>query len=300
MTDCARARRAHCLSLAVASIATCLLTRASTASAELRRYPSDREELDQMRASNPQAAALLEQGEALAAAGKIQEADELFMQGIRQYNLASLFQRRHCQALTVLGRRVEATTACYRALEQRRSNPNVRASVRSWVSGPVAPTMTDLGMALDLVTKSASRAPGQFTPIAALCDVGASLGDGLILRHCATELERLAPNAPETERALQLVSALCPPWRFWAGWITIAAVALGTIGHAIRRWARRRPRRVGAGAALVGSLLAFALSMASVDAVAADPPDQAPRARLSSKWDVNDDDPDKSIPPEKR
>src|SRR5262249_24096807 len=159
----------------------------------------------------PKALALLEQGETLAAAGKIEQADDLFKQGIAIYKFGSLLQRRHCQAATVLGRRMEASTACYRALEERRSNANVRASVRAFVSGPPPPTMPDVGMALDLVTRSIHLAPGQPAPLAALCDIGASLGDGLILQHCASELARVAPNAPDTRRALQLLSALCPP-----------------------------------------------------------------------------------------
>lgn len=290
-----RSERARRWSVAIALVAAAFLLLSPAARAEMLRFPIDQEEVDKMEAAKPHAAELLERGEALAAAGQLAQADALFVQGLSEYKLGSLLHRRHCEVLTAMGRRAEAVAECYRALQSSRSNPNIRATVRAGVSGPNAPSWADIELALDLVSKERERAPGQFTPIAALCDVAASLGDGIMLQHCANELLAIAPEAAETRRAMALLSARCPPWRFWLGWITIVAASLATLGHALWRWARRgsRRRRAGPNAALVGGVFCAALSALPASARAEDAP---PRSATLSKWPIDDENPEKNVP----
>jgi tetratricopeptide (TPR) repeat protein len=289
--------RARLVALGVAVAAAWFFVFAPAARAEPRRFPIDQQELDRLQAAKPHAAELLERGEALATAGQLAQADVLFQQGLAEDTGSSLLQRRHCEALTAMGRRSEAVASCYRALQAVRSNSNIRATVRSSVSGPVAPTWADVERALDLVHKERERAPGQFTPIAATCDVASSLGDGVMLQHCASELQALDPEAVETRRAMALLSSGCPPWQFWAGWAAIAAAALATLGHAVlRRGGRALRRRAGPSAALVGAMLCAALSALPCPARAAD---GGPQSGMLSKWPINDEDPEKSIPSQK-
>ena len=273
--------------LVVAAAATC----ASTASAAVRREGIDREDLGRIMVRSPQAAVLLEQGEVIAAAGRLEEADALFRQGLSEAPGASLLLRRHCEALTAMGRRNEAVETCYRALEGLRSNGNVRATVRALAGGPAAPTMGEVGMALDLAANSLDRAPGQFTPIAAMCDIATSIGDGVMLQNCGRELQRISPEAPETKRAMALLSTRWPRRRLLLGWGAIVLASLATLAHALWRQVRRSFRRRGPSAALVGGALLATLTMFSGAASAQKP-------GVLTKWPINDEDPESTIPPE--
>ncbi len=266
------------------------------APARVRRDALDRSEVVAMRVASPRAADLLERGEAAGAAGRLEEAEALFREALGEYKGGSLLQRRRCQALTALGRRAEATTACYRALEGARSNANLRASVRAFVAGPTPPTLAEAGLAFELAVKARDRAPGQFTPVAAICDIAESLGDAIMLQHCADELHRIAPDAPDTRRAEALLAAQNPPWRRWAGWSAATAAVLATLGHAAWRRARRSPRRSARGAAIAGAVLGAALVL-TPHVAAADVPGQQPG--MLSKWPIDDNNPQASLPSEK-
>jgi tetratricopeptide (TPR) repeat protein len=282
-----------------AAAAALVLATGPSAWAGLLRDVGDQGEVDGMRAAKPHAFELLEQGEALAVAGRTQDADALFLQALSEYGAGTLLRRRHCEALTALGRRPEALQQCYQALQDFRSNQNVRATIRALVSGPSTPAIDQVQLALDLLDKHRTRSAEPFTAPAALCDIAASLGDGIMLRYCAAELQRIAPKAPETLRAQALLSTACLPWRFWVGWGAIAALVLTTLGHALRRFAGRSPRRLRASASLVGGVLCAALSTlpSSVLAEESATPGGSKEGMLS-KFPVNDEDPDKSIPDE--
>lgn len=246
-----------------------------------------------MRAAKPQATELLEQGEALAAAGDFAQADALFLQAEREYPIGSLLLRRDCEAKTALGQRNDAIQACSRAIEWARTDPNVRALVRALVDGPTPPTTAELMTALLVTAGAHDRSPGGLTAVAASCDIAERIGDGAMLQRCAEELERIAPNDPATRRAASLLAARCPPWRFWSGWLAIAVAIAATLGDALRRLARRRPTRSGVA---VAAMLAVALCARS--GIAADE-ESIPKHGWLSKWSVNDDDPADHIPSEK-
>ena len=261
---------------------------ASSAAAAPARYPIDAEELSRLRTRNPHAAELLEQGEALAIGGAVQEADELFQQSEREDPNCSLTHRRDCEALTALGKKDEAARACSRALSVMHSNPNVRAVVRALVDGPTAPTTEQVFQALTFTAAEQDRAPGAPTPAAAACDIAERIGDGRMRQHCAQDLHRMAPDDPETRRAMALLESRCPPWRFWLGWSSILAAIVVTLGHgAVAR------RRAAAAAAVVCALLASSSGTAWAGTPA------APAGGWLSKWHVDANDPASSIPSEK-
>jgi tetratricopeptide (TPR) repeat protein len=290
--EAGRRRRAWhpaCLAAGVA----CASLLAAPARAAVRRDALDESEVAAMRTTHPHAADLLERGEALAAEGRLVEAERSFSEAAGEHGSGSLLQRRRCEVLTALGRRAEATTACYRALEGARSNANVRASVRALVWGPVPPTMTEAGLALDLAIKARDRAPGQLTPIAALCDIAESLGDGIMLEHCADDLHRIAPEAPDTRRAEGLLASRRSPARGWAALGVLSAGLVATLTHALRR--ARRSRRVTRGAAIAAGLVLGVL-LARPGVAAADVPGQQPG--MLSKWPIDDANPAASLPSE--
>jgi tetratricopeptide (TPR) repeat protein len=275
------------------------LATASSARA-LGRTAADANEVAILRQRSPQAAELLERGEARALAGAIDEADALFKQGEVAYPNGSILWRRDCEMLSALGRREEAVHACNVATESSRSLENLRAVVRALVTGPEPPKSMDLFVALTLEDSQRRKSQGQAPVLAAIdCDIAESVGDGTMLQECTKELETLAPNSPDTQRALALLAGRCPPWRFWTGWTLIAGAAVGTAWHAA---AGSRRRRRLAGPIAAGAIVLAALSSPAgvARAQGADPAAQpAIPSGWLSKWPVNDDDPASSIPSSK-
>src|SRR5271170_7472409 len=99
----------------------------------IERSPGDLAEVKAMRETSPRAVELLEEGEALGAAGKLAQAHDLFLAAQVQAPESTLLRRRDCEALTVLGRRAEAVAACSRAYQDARWNINLRAMVSALV-----------------------------------------------------------------------------------------------------------------------------------------------------------------------
>jgi tetratricopeptide (TPR) repeat protein len=259
----------------------------------VERDRSDDAEIARMRARVPHAATLLEKGEALAAAGALEEADALFRQGETEDSTDSLLWRRDCEALTALGRRKEAVDACTRAMENRRSNGSGRALVRALVGGPTAPMPNDLVQALVLKSVERQKDPSQLlTALAMACDIAESLGDQAMLQDCAGKLTQIAPNGPETRRALNLLQSACPLWRFIGGWLAIVALTLVTAVRALAPIARRLRR-----GAVVATLGLGVLAAPRIAHSQSRPGMQQAREQLSS-WDIDDDHPEKNIPSE--
>jgi tetratricopeptide (TPR) repeat protein len=271
------------------------MSKASLAVASPAPDPLDERELQAMRAKSPHAAELLEKGDERAAAGFLREAEALFSQAHAEYPDASILWRRDCETRIALGQRNEAIDACLHALERGRSDANVRALVSAFVDGPTAPTTTQLFEALILTAKEHDRSPGGATAAAAACDIAERIGDGVMLQRCAEELERTAPDDPATKKALSLLASRCPPWRFWGGWLAIAAAVAVTFGHALRRSLRRRPGRSTVAVAVLSATL---WSFASPNAAAADE-SATPQHGWLSKWSIDDQNPSANIPSEK-
>jgi tetratricopeptide (TPR) repeat protein len=260
------------------------------ARAALVRDVTDQAIVDRTRADTPQIISLLEQGETLAVAGSLESALRLFEQGRAQSPYAAgLFDRRACEVLTALNRREEAQNACWHALQELRTPAAVRATVRSLVSGPTAPSFAEIAQALSLVTYERARAPRQPQLTAAMCDIAESMGDGIMLQHCARELETIAPSTyPPAMTARAALASQCPPWRFWTGWLAIGVLALVTAAHALRGYVRRgAPPVASAGA------VAFAAMLALSPIARADE-----RSPWLSSWPIDDSNPEASVPSE--
>jgi tetratricopeptide (TPR) repeat protein len=274
--------------------------RGATASPE--RDPADAAIVARLRADAPHAADLLERGESLAATGSLEEALRLFHEGWGQRPedgpAVSLFGRRECEALTSLGRREEASRVCAQSMQYARSMPLVGATVRALVSGPTAPSFDDVTRALDVVAMERKFAPESPRLLAATCDIAESIGDGIMLQHCAEKLEQVAPDFGPTRIARARLRSLCPPWRFWGGWLAIALGAIVTLGDALRRLARRSRLRGSSGATAAAAL--FVATLAISGPARGDLP-AAPPGSMLSKWPVDDRDPASKVPtPEQR
>jgi tetratricopeptide (TPR) repeat protein len=276
--------------------AVALVTAASVpAAATIARDGWDQQEVNAM---SPHAVELLETGEAHGAAGDLGGAAALFKEAEIAAPMSTLLRRRECEALTALGRRAEAIDACTRATEDKQTGTNLRALVRSLLDGPTAPGTVQLFQALSIMGLERYRSPGGVTPAAISCDIAATIGDGAMLQHCADELGRIAPDDVEARRASTLLASRCPAWRFWTGWLAIAAVVLLTIADAIRRTASgRHGRKAAAALAAVGIVLLATPGNALADGEP-EVPHGAAHGALS-KWKIDDDHPERDIPDEK-
>lgn len=258
----------------------------------------DEGQLEPLRAASPRAAELLEKGAALAASGAIAEADTLFRQAEVEAPANSLPWRRDCEALTVLGDRKAAISACVNAVERRHSAITIRAMVSAMVDG-APPTTTELFQALKLAERERHLTPWLPTAAATTCDIAMSIGDGVMLERCAGELERTAPDDPVTLRARRLLALRCPPWRFWTGWLAIAGAFAITLGHALLRRLAPRMRKGAIAAAAVAGVLAVPGLARAEDTLQSADKDQLAKEVAShhlGKWPVDDTNPEQHIP----
>jgi tetratricopeptide (TPR) repeat protein len=278
---------------AVAPASLLAVLAASPAAASVTRDGGDAEEVEVMRRATPHAVDLLEKGEALGASGAFQEAHALFRQALAEAPSYELLERRNCEALTALGRREEAVSACTRAEQYRAMNVNVRALIRALVAGPTAPSANQLAQALAITAYESQRSPGMATPAEMTCSVAESVGDVVMLRKCTEDLAVMAPNDSETRRAMAVLASRCPPSRFWAGWGAILAAIVLTLAHALRRFALGRRK---AGPLVVAAAAALLLTAAAGPAQA--DPAPVPVGGWLSRWPIDDDHPDKGIPTE--
>jgi hypothetical protein len=278
-----------------AALVIAFLAFATTAApaAPPRRDTPDQEFVTRMKARAPHAVELLEQAEAKASSGALDDALRLFRQGAAEdpYG-AGLFERRECEALTSLNRRPDALRACWQALQDFRTPSAVAATVRALVSGPNAPTYFEVDQALGLLMVERTRAPGQPQLAAAMCDIAESIGDGVMLQQCVLELERIAPEYGPTRRARAALDARCPPWRFWAGWFAIVAVTLITLASAVRRLLSRGAAGgvLLAKGALSATVIVASLGLSSVARA------DGEAGHWLSHWPINDKDPESSVP----
>jgi tetratricopeptide (TPR) repeat protein len=275
-----------------------LVLTATDARAWPERDAPDRAQVADLRAKFPRAAVLFEQGEASAHAGSLDDALRSFRQGRSEDPIhAGLFWRRECETLTSLGRHDEAKTACWNAVQEQRSPSTIAATVRALVTGPAAPTFDEVHQALTLLLLERRDSPVDPPQlVAARCNIAESIGDGIMLQHCANDLERISPDYPPTMAARATLDAQCPPWRFWLGWLAIAAACVVTLADWLRRLARRRAMRVPSAGAIVAAVL---VSFATFSATARADLPPAPPGALLSDWAIDDKDPEGHVPSQK-
>jgi tetratricopeptide (TPR) repeat protein len=300
---------------ATLAFAAAMLAAPAARAAMLPRDGGDERDVRTMQVKNPHALELLNQGEARAAAGAIQEAEEIFKQAHTEYVDGAVLWRRDCEMLIELGRRAEAVRACATAMQALRSENNVRAMVSAFVDGPTPPTTAQVTMALAVT--ALDRHKGMTLRVAAAaCDIAERIGDTEMLQRCTEELEGFDVNHPATQKARAVLDAQCPPWRFWLGWGAIAAALAVTLGHWARRTLRGRSRQgsVVAAAAVVlvaasAPRLARADETPAASASAAEASSAAPASsgapdpnrygrKWLSKWHIDDQHPDSNIPSE--
>jgi len=256
-------------------------------SADVERHPIDRADVAQLQSSRPHALELLERGEKLRRDGNTLQAAEVFGQAWGEAPASALLARRECEALTDLGRRNDAISACRRAMAVRGSPLDDRATVAALMSGPPSPG--ELVEALTFSKAAINAMPTQPWGYSALCDIAVGLGDVEMLNKCVEQLRRVAPDNQETQHYSDLRERARSTTGALTGWAAILLATLATLVHALVRWSRRGLASRSAGAA------ACVLALLAAAPVHAGPND------MLGDWEINDADPESSVPtPAKR
>jgi tetratricopeptide (TPR) repeat protein len=230
-------------------------------------------ELDarELAAASPRAAALVADAESAAGEGASQKAWNLYAEAWSLAPRSPLPARGICRLTLALGigtseERRAAGEACTRALFLGGTPEDIRDKVAALIDGEPLPTMDDL-VAASLAADGASRTgPGQPWGPAARGDLALRLGDRGLLDAAIAELQRIAPDHPETRRLSALVAALPPRWA-WVGRLAVMLLFALTIAHAVRVRLRRH-RRVAL--TVVTALAAILVARSATAAVVID------------------------------
>jgi tetratricopeptide (TPR) repeat protein len=250
----------------------------------------DENDLARVAHEHPRARAFLTEGEVALASGAVERAAALFRNAAAEAPESALAARLQCQALVALGRRSQALAACREAVKRQGSPMDFRASVAALMAGPGQPTSEELAQAILLARSARETRPDEPWGYAAECDIARRLRDRELYGSCFSGLERVAPDDPETRRvAAELAGGSVIG--SWLAWATLLLASFATLAHAFFKGRKRAALRASVSAALA------ALVTLSWGAEASASP-AAPDAIALSKWPINQQNPEASLPSE--
>ena len=259
----------------------------------LVRHTMDDEELAEVRAASPAAAAAYTAAEARLRAGDWAGAEKLLAKARELRPSSFLLARRHCQVLTELGRRSDAIAACKDA-QSGQTAMDERAYVGALMSGNELANAKDLADAVREAA-NAKRLQGQPFSDAAFCEIAHHIGDDAMYSACLSGLEKNAPGYFETVRWRSARRAV-PIGYYWALWSLLAALGVATLAHAFLRWFRAPLPRAPDPRAAAAVLLLLGAAIAK-PAHAAEPAAPSPQPHWQlSHFGLNYEDPESRIP----
>jgi tetratricopeptide (TPR) repeat protein len=194
-----------------------------------------------LRLETPAALALLGRANAARKLGHFDEALGLLSDAIRLAPRSALLERKRCEALAEAGKRPEALKSCEHAFELgARSAHDTWTMVNVRVAGKVPPSPLDAYQAHDFAETAIRFDSALPWGYAGMGQLAYRIGDDELLARSTWQLQKLAPDHPET-KALERLSALAGH----SGWVSVARwaallVVLGTLVH----WLATRSARV--------------------------------------------------------
>jgi tetratricopeptide (TPR) repeat protein len=248
--------------------------------------PASPVELDRLGATSRTAAALASDGEASLVAGDLPRAAELYRRASQAAPQTGFPARRRCEILTELGQRAPALEACQLAVQYGATVLDTRAAVGAVMIGQGPPLLDEVVDATMMAAGAQSLLPGKPYPYAAFADIARRIGDMPMMRANLAELERLAPDHPETVRARRLAPDTHQGWRL-AGWALLALALLGALA--------RRGRRLLVASRAAPRLALALLCLGALARQAAAEEALAPPEHLGDE-PINDKDPSSQVP----
>jgi tetratricopeptide (TPR) repeat protein len=254
-----------------------------------------------------------DRGQTLLEQGDFNGAHDLFREVASLEPRSAIAFRQLCEALTSLGRRDEALTTCMGALTRGGSGMDCRAYVRALTSGDKPITPNDMALAVAFARRARELMANRAGGYAAQCDIANQLGDTEMLNECLKELKRVAPEHPETRRAQAMAASRASITGILAGWLLIGLACIATAIHALWRSRRRNLSHTAATVLTCSLVTAATLSFRAAHAEPAPtaPPPAAPNMAAAdggvqavaghlSKFDIRDENPLESLPPDEQ
>jgi len=194
----------------------------------------------QLREEHPLAWQLLKRGDAELLARHFVPALSLLDKAEEEAPATPLIERTRCEALSALGRREEALSACDMAIAISGQEASYRrAKVAALVAGSAPPTPADASEAYWIARRITDAAPNEPWGYAAFCDLAERIGDPTLWTENLRQLQHVAPNHFETKRAVQRAEAVHDTWRLKLfGWAMLTSAYLVTAVHALLRQRR--------------------------------------------------------------
>jgi hypothetical protein len=172
---------------------------------------------------------------------------------------------------------------------------DMRNDVASMMSPAAHPSLDDLALATLMTDAIVRKGRNQPWGYLARCDIGRRLGNADVLASCVDDIRRIAPESDALKQALSLAadhpSGIVRLFRLF-----LALTLLGTLGHALRTWlVRSRQRRASAVMSAVICLVIWGSGSGVASAGATPPAVPGGKDHLSA-FQINDEDPESSIP----
>jgi hypothetical protein len=206
-----------------------------------------------------------------------------------------------CEAALVLearGQKIDSREPCHSALLLGGQSEDMRNEAASMLAAYRTATLDDLAVASLLADGAVRKDPTEPWGYLARCDIARRIGSADVLKSCLRDLRRLAPNHPETLRALAAPAARLSAW-IWMVRTLLALGLLGTLVH-VASQALRRSRRARR-STVVKPVVAFVLVLWSlvggggIRAALAEQEARGPQGDLSS-FKIDDANPEASVP----
>ncbi len=245
---------------------------------------------------------VLHDAQAARAAGRLDEAARLFARVRKLVPENVLGMRGACDVALSMqraGQLASSREPCHRAFLFGAKPEDMYREVASVMHEPAAPSLDTTVLMAFAADAAVHRGGAEPWGYLARCEIGRRLGLADVLEGCLADLQRIAPNAPETK---QMLATATPHAHFWT-WVLrllLILVPLATAAHFFLLRSRRRARPL-----VTGKTATAFFVLAAVTATAG-----AARGALVEKnghpemendqisiFPIDDTNPEASIPP---
>ncbi|HVT06387.1 MAG TPA: hypothetical protein VHO67_02970 [Polyangia bacterium] len=188
--------------------------------------------------------AVLRDAQTAEAAGRLDEAARLFARVRKLVPENILGLRGACDVALSMQRAGQLTSSrepCHRAFLFGAKPEDMYREVASVMHEPTAPSLDTTVLMAFAADAAVHRGGGEPWGYLARCEMGRRLGLADVLEGCLADLQRIAPNAPETKQMLATATPHPSLWT-WALRLLLLLAPLATAAHFLLLRSRRRAR----------------------------------------------------------
>ncbi len=200
--------------------------------------------------------------QAAASAGRVEEAADLFARARKLVPENIIPLRGACDVALSMqraGRLASSREPCHRAFLVGAKPEDMYREVASLMREPTAPSLDTTVLVAFAADAAVHRGGGEPWGYLARCEIGRRLGLAEVLEGCLADLQRIAPNSPETKRML---AEATPHSRFyiWTLRLLLVLVPLATAVHVLVVRFRTRARSLATSKAAAAVFVVAAIA----------------------------------------